>query len=120
MLIYAFLNGENEIVAVSKTFKEQKFEDGSFKNYLIEQDNDTAYAISANGIQDIVKLSSAIENFEPCKFKYIDKKVILNENYIDPQIERLNNLQKEYQHLLQDLKLKFGEDFTFNLNVEEE
>lgn len=120
MLIYAFLNKNEEIIAISKSLKEQKFEDGSFKNYLIEKDEDTIYAISASEVENVVKLSSMIENFEPCKFKYVEKKVILNENYLDPQIERLNNLQKEYQNLLQDLKLKFGEGFTFNLNVEEE
>lgn len=120
MLVYAFLNKNEEIVAISKSLKEQKFEDGSFKNYLIEKDDDIIYAISSSEIENIVKLSSMIENFEPYKFKYIGKKVVLNENYIDPQIERLNNLQKEYQNLLQDLKLKFGEDFTFNLDKEEE
>lgn len=120
MLIYAFLNKENEIVAISKTLKEQEFEDGSFKNYLIEWDENAIYAISASEIANVVRLSSIIENFEPNKFKYIENKVVLNENYVDPQIEHLNNLQKEYQKLLQDLKLKFGEDFVFNLNTKEE
>lgn len=120
MLIYAFLNKEDEIVAISKTLKEQEVGNGSFKNYLIEWDQDVIYAISVNEIKDVVRLSSIIENFEPHKFKYIEKKVVLNENYIDPQVEHLNRLQKEYQNLLQDLKLKFGEDFTFNLDKEEE
>ena len=31
MIIYALLNKENEIVAISKTLREQEFEDGSFK-----------------------------------------------------------------------------------------
>ena len=75
MLIYAFLNKENEIVAISKTLKEQEFEDGSFKNYLIEWDQDPIYAISASEIANVVQLSSTIENFEPHKFKYIEKKL---------------------------------------------
>lgn len=120
MSIYAFLNKNEEIIAISKSLKEQNFEDGSFKNYLIEQDGDITYAISSSEIGNIVQLSSTIENFEPHKFKYVNKKVVINENYIDPQIERLNNLQKEYQNLLQDLKLKFGEEFTFNLDAKEE
>lgn len=121
-MAYCFINYNDEIIAFSKTMEEQGFEDETiFKNYLIEDEKGNKFAISSSEVKNIAKVySTAITNFEPYKYKYIEGKIIENESFIDPLKIRLQFLKEEYHQLMKEAKQKFGEDFVFDLNEEEE